>query len=163
MFSRVILIAIMGIGSAFVLGYGPEITPSETGIPAIEDMDAVGSAGPLDDMEFVGKLGPEGKPKDVEDRFVFSDGKFVSKECELRCDYPARPYFINETESGTEFVSNTKCPYKDAEITWHGTINDGRISGTAIWTIRRWYWTATTRFEFKGELAKKPDNMASGT
>ncbi|HSM41011.1 MAG TPA: hypothetical protein VK862_09685 [Afifellaceae bacterium] len=162
MISRLVLIAIIGIGSALVLGYGPRIAATETGIRAIGDMKAAGDAGPLDGMEFVGKLGPEGRPKDVEDRFVFSDGKFVSMECKLRCDYPARPYFISETENGTEFVSNTKCPYKDAEIIWHGTVNDGRVSGTATWTIRRWYWTVTNTFEFEGELNKKPEHIASG-
>jgi hypothetical protein len=143
-----------------MLGYGPEIAATRSNIPAIENMETVGDSGPLDGMTFAGELGPEGKPKDVTDVFVFSDGTFVSRECESRCDYPARAYFINETENGTEFVSNTKCPYKDAEITWHGTVQDDRISGTAIWTMRRWYWTVTNRFEFEGTLSETSDHIA---
>jgi len=45
---------------------------------------------PLDGMTFIGALGPDGKPTDVNDVFVFENGTFVSKECELRCENPAR-------------------------------------------------------------------------
>ena len=157
------LIAVFIIGAAFILGYGPNIAAGKNKAHKIENMAPVGDKGPLDGMEFVGKLGPEGKPKDVEDRFVFSDGTFVSKECELRCDYPARAYFINKAGDETEFISNTKCPYKDAEITWHGTVQGNRISGTATWTVRRWYWTVTNTFEFEGQLNVQPNTIASGS
>ncbi|HMB48652.1 MAG TPA: hypothetical protein VKN63_10285 [Afifellaceae bacterium] len=163
MFSRLAVIAVILVGSAFLLGYGPNLAASKTDIPRIENMESVGNTGPLDGMEFVSKLGPEGKPKDVDDRFVFSDGTFVSKECELRCSYPARAYYIKETNTGTEFVSNTKCPHKDAEITWHGTVKGTQISGTAIWTIKRWYWTVTNTFEFEGQLNEKPSISAVGS
>ena len=114
-------------------------------------------------MVFVGKLGPEGKPKDVEDRFVFRGGTFLSKECELRCDHPARAYFIGEKDNATEFASNTRCPHKDAEISWRGTVHGDRISGTATWTVRRWYRTVTNTFEFEGQLNEKPNTIASGS
>ena len=61
------------------------------------DSDATSSSfgsGPLDGMTFIGALGPDGKPKDIADTFVFENGTFVSKECELNCKYPARPYFV---------------------------------------------------------------------
>lgn len=112
--------------------------------------------GPLDGMIFTGMLGPDGKPKDVEDVFVFENGTFISKECELRCDYPARPYFVREVDGKTEFISHTKCPYKDAWIVWHGIVEGDRITGTAIWTIKRWYWTMTNRYEFEGKLTPAP-------
>jgi len=163
MFSRLVLIAAFAVGAAILLGYGPNMAAGEHNISSMEHMAPVGDTGPLDGMEFVGNLGPEGKPKDVEDRFVFSAGTFVSKECELRCDYPARAYFIDESDHGTEFVSNTRCPHKDAKITWHGTVNGDLISGTATWTVRRWYWTVTNRFEFEGQLEEKPDTIASGS
>lgn len=151
MFIRLVIVAAILAGSAFIFGYGLNNAAS-TDVPLSESMQSVGKAGPLDGMEFVSKLGPEGKPKDVDDRFVFSGGMFVSKECELRCDYPARAYFVKQTKSGTEFISNTKCPYKDAEITWHGTVKGEQISGRAIWTVRRWYWTVTNTYEFEGQL-----------
>jgi len=70
-------------------------------------------SGPLDGLRFTGALGPDGKPKDTPDTFVFENGNFVSKECELRCSYPARPYFVRVNVSKTEFISETQCPYKD--------------------------------------------------
>lgn len=163
MFSRLALTGLLIVGLALIFGYGPHMVADRPELPRVESMTSVGNAGPLDGMEFVGKLGPEGKPKDVEDRFVFSDGTFVSKECELRCDYPARAYFVTEKEGATEFLSNTKCPYKDAEITWHGTVRGDQISGTAIWTVRRWYWTVTKTFEFEGQLNDTPDKVAGGS
>lgn len=113
--------------------------------------------GPLDGLVFGGMLGPAGKPKDVEDVFVFEGGTFVSKECELRCDYPARPYEATRTESGWSFTSTTRCPYKDATIVWTGTVTGDRISGVATWTMRRWYWTQTRDFTFEARLGAAED------
>mgnify|MGYP001811774081 FL=1 len=112
--------------------------------------------GPLDGMTFNGALGPDGKPKDIPDSFVFENGTFVSKECELRCKYPARPYFVRTNGDRIEFISETKCPYKDAKITWRGTIEGDTIKGKSTWVVKRWYWTVEDNFEFEGKLAKKP-------
>lgn len=112
--------------------------------------------GPLDGMTFNGALGPDGKPKDTPDSFVFQNGTFVSKECELRCKYPARPYFVRTNGDRIEFISETKCPYKDAKIIWRGTIQGDTIKGKSTWVVKRWYWTVENNFEFEGKLAKKP-------
>lgn len=137
----------------------PAIANHQTG--SGEPMSTAHQSGPLDGKVFVGKLGPEGKVKDIADVFVFENGTFVSKECELRCDYPARPYFIRELQGKTEFLSHTKCPYKDAEIVWHGTVDGNRISGTATWTLKRWYWTVVNRYDFEGELEDAPPPQVS--
>ena len=112
--------------------------------------------GPLDGMTFSGALGPDGKPKDIPDSFVFENGTFVSKECELRCKYPARPYFVRTNGDRIEFISETKCPYKDAKIIWRGTIEGNTIKGKSTWVIKRWYWSVENSFEFEGKLASKP-------
>ncbi len=111
------------------------------------------TAGPLDGMTFVGMLGPDGKPKDIHDTFVFENGSFVSKECELRCKYPARPYFVRNEGGKTLFISETQCPYKDAKIIWRGTIDGDTIRGESTWVVKRWYWTYEDTFEFEGKLA----------
>jgi len=108
--------------------------------------------GPLDGMTFTGALGPDGKPKDIADSFVFENGTFVSKECELRCKYPARPYFVRVNGNKMEFISETQCPYKDAKIVWRGTIEGDRITGKSTWVVKRWYWTIEDTFEFEGKL-----------
>ncbi len=117
--------------------------------------------GPLDNMTFAGALGPDGKPKDIPDSFVFENGTFVSKECELRCKYPARPYFVRTNGNRTEFISETKCPYKDAKIIWRGTVEGDTIKGKSTWVVKRWYWTIENTFEFEGKLVSKPATKAS--
>ena len=117
--------------------------------------------GPLDGMTFVGALGPDGKPKDIQDVFVFENGTFVSKECELKCKYPARPYFIRVNGTKTEFISETQCPYKDAKIVWRGTVDGDTIKGKSTWVVKRWYWTVENTFEFEGKLSKQPISLTS--
>ncbi|MDA7430465.1 hypothetical protein PGB28_18545 [Primorskyibacter aestuariivivens] len=112
--------------------------------------------GPLDGMIFTGMLGPDGQPKDVEDTFVFAAGNFLSKECELRCDYPAKPYAAERTDTGWQFESLTKCPYKDATIHWRGTIVDDTVTGIATWTMKRWYWTIERDFAFEAQRVTQP-------
>jgi hypothetical protein len=116
--------------------------------------------GPLDGLTFQGALGPDGKPKDIQDTFVFEDGTFVSKECELRCKYPARPYFVRVNGATTEFISETQCPYKDAKIVWRGTIEGDRIKGRSTWVVNRWYWSVENTFEFEGKLVEKRPTSA---
>jgi hypothetical protein len=111
--------------------------------------------GPLDGLTFQGALGPDGKPRDTPDTFVFEDGTFVSKECELRCKYPARPYFVRVDGDKIEFISETRCPYKDAKIVWRGTIEGDRIKGKSTWIVNRWYWSVENTFEFEGKLVDK--------
>jgi len=118
-------------------------------------------AGPLDGLSFRGAVGPDGKPKDIPDLFVFENGNFVSRECELRCEYPARPYFVRQNGNKTEFISETKCPYKDATIVWRGIIEGDRITGKSTWIVKRWYWTVENTFEFEGRLQKEPAATAS--
>ena len=127
----------------------------------IADMEIHQGEGPLDDMTFVGALGPENQPKDVADTFVFSKGTFVSRECEVRCNYPPRPYYVRKVGDVTEFVSETKCPDKDAWIVWRGRYKDGKISGVATWTMKRWYWTVEQKYAFAGELENQSTPVAS--
>lgn len=140
------LAAVLALGLLIFLHDPVSVSSEEIPPPAAAD------PGPFDGMTFVGALGPYGQPKDVEDVFVFENGSFVSKECELRCEYPARPYFVRKVDGKMEFVSETRCPYKDAKIVWRGTVDGDTLSGIATWTVRRWYWTIENRFEFSGKL-----------
>ena len=117
--------------------------------------------GPLDGLTFSGALGPDSKPKDISDVFVFENGTFVSKECELKCKYPARPYFVRKNGNKIEFISETQCPYKDAKIVWRGTVEGDLIKGKSTWVVKRWYWTVENTFEFEGKLIEKNLSSAS--
>ena len=129
---------------------------------AVDSVTAEGDvSGPLDGMAFVGALGPDGEPKDIPDAFVFENGTFVSKECELRCKYPARPYFVRVNGTKTEFISETQCPYKDAKIVWRGTVEGDTIKGKSTWVVKRWYWTVENTFEFEGKLTEQPISVTT--
>lgn len=148
--STIFLSVILGFASGLQITFANEdssklITPdAEEAVP-----------GPLDGLTFSGALGPDGKPKDIPDVFVFENGTFVSKECELQCKYPARPYFVRTNGSKTEFISETQCPYKDAKIVWRGIVEGDRIIGKSTWVVKRWYWTVENTFEFEGKLVEK--------
>ena len=125
------------IGLLVVLLLSPAGVASAGDISAAEPRAEEVVSGPLDGMVFEGALGPDGKPKDTPDSFVFANGTFVSKECELRCKYPARPYYVRVNGGKTEFISETRCPYKDARIVWRGTVVGDRITGKSTWTVKR--------------------------
>lgn len=139
-------------GAVVLFGAAGLLSWNQSGQTVRADGRLPAEPGPLDGMVFEGMLGPDGQPKDVSDTFVFEGGTFVSKECELRCDYPARPYTAARVGDAWQFESTTRCPYKDATIVWRGSVSGDRIEGMATWTIRRWYWTVTRDFAFEAQL-----------
>ena len=84
--------------------------------------------------------------------FVFSKGKFASTECVKRCGYRAGAYFVRNRDGKTEFISVSRCTYKDAKIVWRGTVENGIVKGESIWTVSRWYRTVEKKFLFEGRL-----------
>jgi hypothetical protein len=148
---------IFAIGGLLVLLAGGWFVFSPEAMPVqAENIDTadVGGSGVLDGMTFSAELGPFGRPADVKDTLVFANGTFVSTECERRCQYPARPYFIRQVGDRIEFISETRCPDKDAKIVWRGTVDDGTIKGVFTWTTVRWYWTIEKEFSFEGTLVE---------
>ena len=138
------------VGGTFALT-GPAPIPPEELRPTAEVM----GEGMLDRMTFVGHVGTSENPTRSGDTFVFDKGLFVSKECERICKFPARPYFVRENADGIEFISETRCPYKDSKIVWRGTFKDGKVKGTSTWTSRRWYWTIEKNLVFQGSLSEQ--------
>lgn len=111
-------------------------------------------SGPFDGQVYTGKLGPVGGKPDTKDIWAFANGMFVSKECERRCSYPPQPYHLYSNKGKKAFVSETRCPYKDAKLVWRGTVEKGRIKGVMTFTVTRWYWTVEKKFAFEGHLQK---------
>jgi hypothetical protein len=144
-------------GGWFLLSESPKTARAES-----SETDAVAGSGTLDGMTFASELGPLGKPADVKDSLVFANGTFVSTECEKRCGYPARPYYVRHVGDKIEFISETRCPGKDAKIVWRGTVADGQIKGEYTWTVARWYWTIEKEFWFEGTLIDRAVPVASG-
>ena len=142
------------VGGTFALTGPTPISPEDLR-PTAEVM----GEGVLDRMTFVGHVGTSKNPKRTGDTFVFDKGLFVSKECERICKFPARPYFVREKAGGIEFISETRCPYKDSKIVWRGTFKDGKVKGTSTWTSRRWYWTIEEELHFEGTLSAQSTSI----
>ena len=144
------------VGVWFFLAPTPrlELNPQVAG-------DDITGTGILDGMTFAGEMGATDGQGPVEDQFVFSKGTFVSTECDRRCGYPARPYFVRNVGDKIEFVSASNCLYKDAKIEWRGTIADGRMEGVSTWTVKRWYWTIEKEIPFWGTLKESAGPVAS--
>lgn len=150
------LILALGVMLAIVVGgtfalTGPASIPPEDLTPTAEVM----GKGVLDRMTFAGHVGTSEDPTRSEDTFVFDKGLFVSKECERICKFPARPYFVREKADGVEFISETRCPYKNSKIVWRGAFKDGKVKGTSTWTSKRWYWTIERKLVFEGRLSEQ--------
>ncbi|HKJ52233.1 MAG TPA: hypothetical protein VKB27_12060 [Gammaproteobacteria bacterium] len=152
-FSKSWLVATMLMSAAI-----SPLAARASGATATNDVEIV--PGPLDGRVFSGALGPDGEPKDVPDTFVFKNGTFASQECESRCNYPARPYFVRVDGDRVEFISETKCPYKDATIIWRGTVEGDRLTGKSTWVVKRWYWTIEDTYAFEGRLVAEPNTSA---
>ncbi len=155
------VLAFIAVSTALVVGWY-ELSGSAKPLHAAKvDAAVADGSGTLDGLIFSGELGPLGRPADVKDKLVFADGMFVSKECEKRCNYPARPYFVRQRGEKVEFISETQCPTKDAKIVWRGTVENESISGEATWTVNRWYWKVEKKFWFEGTLADPATSTAS--
>jgi hypothetical protein len=108
----------------------------------------------LDGKSFAGELGLLGGPALTTDLLVFSDGMFVSKNCESKCGYTEGIYWVRALEEGIEVLSETPCLKSDATIVWRGTVKGDKIEGTFTWTSERWYWTIEKEFWFNGKLVE---------
>ena len=114
----------------------------------------------LDGQFFAGEMGPMGKGANIEGAWIFDQGMFVSKECEV-CGFPKSPYWVRFAEDGIHFMSETQCPKTQATIVWQGIVKDGEVEGTFTWTKKRWYWTIEKEFWFKGKLADTQTAMSA--
>jgi hypothetical protein len=108
----------------------------------------------LDGKSFAGELGLLGEPALTTDLLVFSDGMFVSKNCESKCGYTKGIYWVRAIEDGVEVLSETPCLRSDATIVWRGIVKGDKIEGTFTWTSERWYWTIEKEFWFNGKLVE---------
>ena len=125
------------------------------------DTAEISGTGILDGMTFSGVMGATEDRDEVKDNFVFANGTFMSTECDRRCGYPARPYFVRHVGEKIEFFSESNCLYKDAKIVWRGTVENGTIRGMSNWTVNRWYWTIEKESPFEGTLKESADSVAS--
>ena len=125
--------------------------------------DSSFSSGVLDGMNFVGKLGPAGKPLDRDDTVYFGDGQFWSMGC-VRCGFQPGAYYVRNANGGIEFQGVLES-IERGRLIYSGTVRDGRISASINWRKDRWYWAIDKAFWFEGVLdggieARSPEQAA---
>lgn len=147
----VFMLSVAALTGWFVLYNPGNSTPQQD-----PDTSHLEGSAVLDGLTFASELGPAGQPADTEDMLIFEDGMFLSAECYRTCNFPAQPYFVRRKNDGIEFLSVTRCPNKDAEIVWRGTVEGNTIQGEFTWTMARWYWTIEKTFHFEGTLTATP-------
>jgi len=151
---------VIAMSVLLVLGFLSSQVTSPIYAEQLEEADVDGG-GVLDGMTFSGEIGYLGKPARAKDQFIFSDGRFASSECVKRCGYEAAPYFVRQNGAKTEFISISRCNYKDAKIVWRGTVENGIVKGESHWTVKRWYRTVEQTSWFEGKLVETPTSVAS--
>jgi hypothetical protein len=107
----------------------------------------VAAAGLLDGRTFVGELGEKGKDKGEAETLVFKDGLFDPLQCH-QWGFGAVPYKARIDRSLVHFEAETKSE-KEGTMHWRGTVEEGAISATALWTKEG---QAPIEYSFKGTL-----------
>ncbi len=115
----------------------------------------------LEGKSFKGEIGLLGEPASATDLVIFTEGQFISKNCQERCGYTSGDYWIRRTENQLDVKALTACLTADATILWEGTVKGDQIEGKFTWTNNRWYWTFEKEFWFKGKLVPGSDSDQS--
>ncbi len=111
------------------------------------------ASGALDGMTFVATITVDAYDAPFPDRQIFDEGTFLSEECQRRCDFGRVPYHTRREGDAIAFVAEMRCADAPHHVRWEGRVTDGRIEGTAVWTVERFYWTVVRHATFSGVLA----------
>lgn len=86
----------------------------------------------LDGKTFSVDLTDTGTKETAKDELVFKDGTFMSTECE-QYDFTPGEY-ESKTKGGAVLFESTLMSDKEGKAEWEGSVQDGNITGTMIWT-----------------------------
>ena len=147
-------ISVLFIFSVFELNAADETSP----VQPISDLQQIDL---LEGKSFKGEIGEFGEPAHATDLVVFSNGQFISENCQARCGYTSGDYWIRRDGNQLDVKAMTACLTADATILWEGSIKGDQIEGKFTWTNNRWYWTFEKEFWFKGKLVDSSDGDQS--
>jgi hypothetical protein len=114
--------------------------------------DVMSSNGILDGKKFVGPTGEKGKKAHHKDVLSFDNGMFTSSAC-IPYGFKEAPYTTSIKGDTILFQAKTTSP-KHGKIVWEGTINGNALDATYNWIKKRWLWTISMEYWFKGTLVK---------
>lgn len=112
----------------------------------------IASNGILDGKKFVGPTGEKGKETHHEDVLIFDNGMFTSSAC-IPLGFKEGPYTTRVEGDTIYFQAKTMSP-KHGKIMWKGTLKGNTLDVHYNWIKKRWLWTISIEYWFKGTLAK---------
>lgn len=114
--------------------------------------DVITSTGILDGKKFVGSTGEKGKKTHHEDVLSFDDGMFSSSAC-IPLGFKKGPYTTRVEGDAIYFQAKTRSP-THGKIMWKGTLKGNTLDVHYNWIKKRWLWTISIEYWFKGTLVK---------
>lgn len=75
------------------------------------------------------------------DTLVFTDGGFMSMDCEKYCNFGFSDYQTWTEGDVIHFTTVAECATAPHTVVWHGQVIGDQVSVEMSWTTRRWYWT----------------------
>ena len=157
---RHIGLGLVSIAFVFSLFQAAELHAADATLPVQSELDP-NSIDFLEGKSFKGELGQLGEPAHATDLVIFTEGQFISKNCQERCGFTSGDYWIRRTGNQLDVKALTPCLTADATILWEGTVNGDQIEGKFTWTNNRWYWTFEKEFWFKGTLVPESEGDQS--
>lgn len=134
-FLRSLIFAVVVLSAAAVTAQEPE---SSSAIP----IDV------LEGQSFAGEFTPADESSGRPDDFVFSDGKFYSRQC-LEYGFEAGPYWVRADGDRLYFFAELTSE-ENGVMTYEGSISGTAIYAQIEWIKPRWYWTIKRNFRFQG-------------
>ena len=144
------LLAAIAIALISVTATGADAVRSAIGATA--SPSAAPTVSLLDGKTFVAQSGEKGKQASNKDTIVFRDGRFLSEGCSP-FGFKDAPYQATVDGAAIRFHTETHSPTHGTMV-WDGTVKDNAIEATNTWTRKRWYWTITREYWYKGQLKK---------
>jgi len=103
---------------------------------------------PIDGKSFNGEmLSAEGKVLTNKEKLVFQDGQFASEACR-KFGFGEGPYWLRIEDGKIQFIAETVSS-TNGTMHWKGTISEGRVDASFVWTKKRWYWTIEQKFRVR--------------
>lgn len=114
--------------------------------------DVIASNGILDGKKFAGPTGEKGKKTHHEDVLSFDNGMFSSSAC-IPLGFKEGPYTARVEDDTIYFHAKTMSP-THGKIMWRGTLKGNTLDVHYNWIKKRWLWTISIEYWFKGTLVK---------
>jgi hypothetical protein len=112
----------------------------------------IASKGILDGKKFVGPTGEKGKKAHHEDTLSFDNGMFTSSAC-IPLGFNEGPYTTRVEGDTVYFQAKTMSP-THGKIMWQGTLKGNTLDVQYNWIKKRWLWTISIKYWFKGTLVR---------